>query len=338
MPYSVNNVSMYNNTISNNGDGIIINGWINNFTFKKNLVLNNGRVGILFDDNFKGTKGNLDLENNYYSYNGVLDLQNKGDQAVSIGKNFAARKCYRVGMKYTFRIKSRQSGGKYYFSVVDKYGNAISDLPNFSAKLTVNGKTYTVTFIDGKAFINGGSGANGNGGSGGFLDIGEDNRNLNQWGQFEKISSDEMSYYEEIFNQLAGIIPKDVDIDDSDEDSEADEYNNESGSSKSGSGSGDSGLSKGSNSISMNGGLAGNSGAASDVAMSGTPSSSPSSSPSATSSSGPSASVEDASSIKTLSVDDETFRVVGVGGLLLLIILVIGLYYREDILEMIKEE
>ena len=338
MPYSVNNVSMYNNTISNNGDGIIINGWINNFTFKKNLVLNNGRVGILFDDNFKGTKGNLDLENNYFSYNGVLDLQNKGDQAVSIGKNFAARKCYRVGMKYTFRIKSRQSGGKYYFSVVDKYGNAISDLPNFSAKLTVNGKTYTVTFIDGKAFINGGSGANGNGGSGGFLDIGEDNRNLNQWGQFEKISSDEMSYYEEIFNQLAGIIPKDVDIDDSDEDSEADEYNNESGSSKSGSGSGDSGLSKGSNSISMNGGLAGSSGAASDAAVSGSPSSSHSSSPSDTSSSGPSASVEDASSIKTLSVDDETFRVVGVGGLLLLIILVIGLYYREDILEMIKEE
>ena len=129
--------------------------------------MNNGRVGILFDDNFKGTKGNLDLENNYFSYNGVLDLQNKGDQAVSIGKNFAARKCYRVGMKYTFRIKSRQSGGKYYFSVVDKYGNAISDLPNFSAKLTVNGKTYTVTFIDGKAFINGGSGANGIGGSGG---------------------------------------------------------------------------------------------------------------------------------------------------------------------------
>lgn len=329
MPYSVNNVSMYNNTISNNGDGIIINGWINNFTFKKNLVLNNGRVGILFDDNFKGTKGKLDLENNYFSYNGVLDLQNKGDQAVSIGKNFAARKCYRVGMKYTFRIKSRQSGGKYYFSVVDKYGNAISDLPNFSAKLTVNGKTYTVTFIDGKAYINGGTGANGKGGSGAFLDVGEDNRNLNQWGQFEEIDSDEMSYYEEIFNQLAGIIHN-TDMYDHDEDSEADEFNNESGSSQSGSGSGDSGLSQGSNSISMNGNSGGSSGAAGAASVSG--------SPSASSSSSPSASPEDASSIKTLSVDDETFRVVGVGGLVLLIILVIGLYYREDILEMVKDE
>lgn len=323
MPYSVNNVSMYNNTITKNGDGIIINGWINNFTFKKNLVNNNARVGILFDDNFKGTKGKLDLENNYFSYNGVLDLQNKGDKAVSIGKNFAKNKCYRVGMKYGFKIRSRQSGGKYYFSVVDKYGNAISDLPNFSAKLTVNGKSYTVTFIDGKAYLNG---VGGKGGSSSSLDIGEDNRNLNQWGQFEEIDSDEMSYYEEIFNQLAGIASQDDDFDDSDDYS--DEYNNESGSG-SGSGSGDSGLSNGANSIKANGVLSGSSGLAGSPSAASSPSASPSSSPS---------SAEDAASIKSLSVDEETFRVVGVAGLVLLIILVIGLYYREDILEMMKEE
>lgn len=323
MPYSVNNVSMYNNTITKNGDGIIINGWINNFTFKKNLVNNNARVGILFDDNFKGTKGKLDLENNYFSYNGVLDLQNKGDKAVSIGKNFAKNRCYRVGMKYGFKIRSRQSGGKYYFSVVDKYGNAISDLPNFSAKLTVNGKSYTVTFIDGKAYLNG---VGGKGGSSSSLDIGEDNRNLNQWGQFEEIDSDEMSYYEEIFNQLAGIASQEDDFDDSDDYS--DEYNNESGSG-SGSGSGDSGLSNGANSINANGVLSGSSGLAGSPSAASSPSASPSSSPS---------SAEDAASIKTLSVDEETFRVVGVAGLVLLIILVIGLYYREDILEMMKEE
>jgi hypothetical protein len=321
MPYSVNNVTMYNNTISNNGDGIIINGWINNFSFKKNVVENNARVGMLFDDNFKGTKGNLDVENNYFSYNGVLDLQDKGDQAVSIGKNFAARKCYRVGMKYTFKIRSRQSGGKYYFSVVDKYGNAISGLPNFSAKMTVNGKSYTVTFIDGKAYINGVSG--GKGGSGSYLDIGEDNRNLNSWGQYEKIDADEMSYYEEIFNQLAGIVSQ-GDADDFDEG----EYDNESGSSSSGRGSGDSGISSGSSSVSMNGDSFGSSGTAS-ASVSGAPSTSAASSPT---------SPEDAVSMKTLSVDDETFRVIGVGGLVLLIILVIGLYYREDIREMVREE
>ena len=327
MPYSVNNVSMYNNTITNNGDGIIINGWINNFTFKKNLVNNNARVGILFDDNFKGTKGKLDLENNYFSYNGVLDLQNKGDKAVSIGKNFAKNKCSRVGMKYGFKIRSRQSGGKYYFSVVDKYGNAISDLPNFSAKLTVNGKSYAVTFIDGKAYING---VGGKGGSSTYLDVGEDNRDLNQWGQFEEIDSDEMSYYEEIFNQLAGIAPQGDDFDGSDDYS--DEYNNESGSG-SGSGSGDSGLSNGANSINANGLLSGSSGIAGYSSALSSQSASQSVSPSSSPSS-----AEDAASIKTLSVDEETFRVVGVAGLVLLIILVIGLYYREDILEMMKEE
>jgi hypothetical protein len=205
--------------------------------------------------------------------------------------------------------------------LAEKFGNAISGLPNFSAKMTVNGKSYTVTFIDGKAYINGVSG--GKGGSGSYLDIGEDNRNLNSWGQYEKIDADEMSYYEEIFNQLAGIVSQ-GDADDFDEG----EYDNESGSSSSGRGSGDSGISSGSSSVSMNGDLSGSSGTAS-ASVSGAPSTSAASSPT---------SPEDAVSMKTLSVDDETFRVIGVGGLVLLIILVIGLYYREDIREMVREE
>ena len=135
-----------------------------------------------------------------------------------------------------------------------------------------------------------------------------------------------MSYYEEIFNQLAGIASQEDDFDDSDDYS--DEYNNESGSG-SGSGSGDSGLSNGANSINANGVLSGSSGLAGSPSAASSPSASPSSSPS---------SAEDAASIKSLSVDEETFRVVGVAGLVLLIILVIGLYYREDILEMMKEE
>jgi hypothetical protein len=39
---------------------------------------------------------------------------------------------------------------------------------------------------------------------------------------------------------------------------------------------------------------------------------------------------------KTLFVDEESFKVIGVGGLVLLIILVIGLYYREDIKYMME--
>ena len=50
-----------------------------------------------------------------------------------------------------------------------------------------------------------------------------------------------------------------------------------------------------------------------------------------------SSNVGESASAKTLSVDDETFRVIGTGGLVLLIMLVIGLYYREDIKDMMEE-
>ena len=320
LPYSVNNVSMINNTITDNGDGLIINGWINNFTFNKNLVTGNSRVGVLFDDNFMGTKGNLTLENNFFSHNGVLDLQNKGDQAVSIGKNFAKRKCYRVGMKYGLNIRTRQNGGKYYFSVVDKYGYAVSGLPNFSADLTVNGKNYTVNFIDSVAFLDTGSGAGKGSSSNSYLDVGEDKRNFNDWGQYEKVDSEDMEYYEDFYKELLKSI-----MDSTNSNSNQTSSENGSGSSSSSSGSGDSGASSGSNSINSNGILSGSAGASSAV-------SSASASPSPSQNSN----VPESATTKTLSVDEETFRVIGAGGLILLIILVIGAYYREDIKRMMK--
>ena len=319
-PYSVNNVTIINNTISDNGDGVIINGWINNFTFNKNLVTGNGRVRVLFDYDFMGTKGNFTLENNFFSYNGALDLQNKGNQAVSIGKNFAKNRCYRVGMKYGFNIRSRQSGSKYYFSVVDRYGNAVSGLPNFSAVLTVNGRSYTVNFINSVAYLDIGSGAGGKGSSSSSLNVGEDNRQFSQWGQFDQVDSEEMEYYESFYNELLKALSSN-----SKSNSNADSQNSPShANSQNQSGSGDSGLSSGDYSINSNDVLSGSSGSAGV---------------SASSSAGPSPSsdVPESASAKTLSIDDETFRVIGVGGLVLLIILVIGLYYREDIMEMMKE-
>jgi parallel beta-helix repeat protein len=319
-PYSVNNVTIINNTISDNGDGVIIQGWINDFTFNKNLVTGNSRVGVLFDYDFMGTKGNFTLENNFFSYNGVLDLQNKGDKAVSIGKNFAKNRCYRVGMKYGFNIRSRQSGSKYYFSVVDRYGNAVSGLPNFSAVLTVNGRSYTVNFINSVAYLDIGSGAGGKGSSSSSLNVGEDNRQFSQWGQFDQVDSEEMDYYEQLYKELLKSLSSN-----SQSSSNSDSQSNPSqGNPQNQSGSGDSGSSSGDYSINSNGVLSGSSGSAGV---------------SASSSAGPapSSDVPESASAKTLSIDDETFRVIGVGGLVLLIILVIGLYYREDIMEMMKE-
>ncbi len=335
-PYSINNVTIINNTISDNGDGVIINGYINDFTFNKNIVTGNGRNGVLFDYDFMRVNSGFTLENNFFSSNGGLDLKNQGDQAVSIGKNFAKNRCYRVGMKYGFNIISRQNGSKYYFSVVDRYGKAVSDLPNFSAVLTVNGRQYTVNFINSVAYIDVGSYSSGNGDSS-SLNIGEDNRNFGQWGQYREINSQDMDYYESVYKDLLDSIMDSIDSkDDSRNSSNNDQnydsghntYNNSGSSQNSGTGTGDSGVSAGSNSINSNGVLSGSSGSSDASIDSASPSSA---SPS------PSSNVPESTSVKTLSVDEETFRVIGVGGLVLLIILVIGLYYREDIKDMMNE-
>lgn len=330
-PKSVNGVSIINNTLNHNGDGVIINGWISNFTFNKNVVTNTGRVGVLFDDDFQGTKGNFVLEKNYFTASGQLDMRNTGNAAVNIGENFAKRRCVRVVMKYGLSIKTRQNGNGYYFSVVDRNGRAVSGLPNFSARFTINGVSYNVLFIDSVAYLNtGGSGA----GSGldGVLDVGEDKRQLSEWGQTQTVSSDDFEYYKNIYDELVKALnrsPDDVNKNNNANNTQrTTKDNGTESSSGSGNGGGDSGISDGSSSLNSNSQSAASSGS-SDVSAS-------SASPSA--SSALQAEAPESAAAKSLLVDEETFRVAGVGGLVFLIICVIGLYYREDILEMLKED
>ena len=318
IPYSLNNFTIHNNTFSSNADGLIIGGWVKNFVFTKNSIVDNVHLGVYFTEDFHGTKGNFTLEKNFFNTNG-MDLRDKGDVTVNIGKNFANYRCDRVKMKSTFKVASLVNGNKASFTIVDKNGVAVSGLPNFYAQVTVNGKTYDVYFIEGTGYADVGNGGSGFS-SGSSLDIGGDERQLNDWGTVENISLDDILYYYSQYQQLLGISHNDAD-----DDFEEEEYSNSSGSSRnSGSGSGDSGSSDGVGSISSSSSSASSAGA------------SPSSSAAASSSSA-SPSSESSASAKSLSIDDETFRVVGVGGLVFLIILVIGLYYREDIKDMMED-
>lgn len=325
-PNSVNNVSILNNTLNHNGDGVIINGWINNFTFNKNVVTNTGRVGVLFDYDFYGTKGDFTLEKNFFTQSGQLDLRNTGDQAVTIGENFASRRCVRVAMKNGFSIKTRQNGNGYYFSIVDTNSRGVSGLPNFSATISINGVSYNVNFINSVAYVevDGASGENDEV----LLDVGEDKRKLSDWGETQNLSSSEMEYYKKIYDDLIKSMVEETNNDN--QDIKKVEDKNGTGSTPSGgNGGGDSGISDGRSSLSSNGDSSPASAGAANVAAS-----------SASSSAGPSAAQADtpeSSTVKSLSLDEETFRVAGVGGLVFLIICVIGLYYREDIMDMIKE-
>ena len=322
-PNSFSNVSIINNTIRDNGDGLLINNGVSNFTFRQNLVTNNGRYGILFDYDFTGVKGNLSIEKNYFSDNGHLDMKSAGQYTVTVGENFAARRCVKILMSKGYSIKTRQNGNSYVFTIVDKNGRYVGGLPNFNSKISINGVNYNVFFVDSMAYLEAG---NGTGEGDAVLDVGEDKRSLNDWGETQTVNSDDMRYYKDYYQQLIDALMGNQDSDDDSQDDEQNaKYENGTGSAYSnGNGGGDSGISDGSSSVSSSGNSAGSSGSSSV-------------SPSSASAGGASPSASESVTAKSLSLDEETFRVAGVGGLVFLIICVIGLYYREDIMDMIKE-
>ena len=338
---SLVNVTIYNNTVSRNRDGLILDkGIMDNFNFSKNIVSENRGVGFLFEDDFAGATSDPIFENNIFSYNEGMAMQSKGSHGFNIGKNLldGNKLCVKIRMKKGFSIKFRTSGNQIFGSVLGDQGWA-RDLPDFEATLNVNGKSYKVQFKNGIGYAELDDSIDTSSGSNSFS-VGDETRSLSEWGTVQEVSLNEiMPYIQEYLDSFK--TPEDnqdantgndynYDVDDhnnhqSNNNSNYNNYRN----SNSNSGSGDSGLSNGSSSISSSSSSLGSTSAAGSSAGG--------SSVGASSASAPS-SPEDSATAKTLSVDDETFRVVGVTGLVFLIILVIGLYYRDDVLEMMKEE
>ena len=271
-----------------------------------------------------------------------MEIQSKGPFGFKIGQNFLNEKrlCVKVKMSKSYAIKFRQDGENVHISVLDKDGHSAKGLPDFVATVNVNGKDYQVLVKDGKSYLNL-SGEDLSGLEDGSFTVGRDGRSIKDWGEVVTVSFTDLRPY--IVDYLESVQPKEETqnntnaenediIDDYQDPQEYQKTNGTSSQSNSGSGtgSGDSGYSSGSASVNSDGNDAGSSG-----------SSSASSASSAASAGGSSSSApsEPANSptVKSLSVDDETFRVAGVGGLIALIILVIGLYYREDIQEMMKD-
>ncbi|WP_297982575.1 NosD domain-containing protein [uncultured Methanobrevibacter sp.] len=322
---STTNVTIYNNTISNNRDGVIVSGTVKDFSLKNNVVTGNLAHGVLFDEDYEGTKGSFALENNFFASND-FDLRSPGKVNVNIGQNFAFIRCTRILMKYTFKIKTRQNGNSYVFTVLDgRSGTGFSDLPDFDATLDVNGNKYNVNFRNGLAYLETQESA----GSEPPLSVGDIKKVLQDWGPYELSSLDDINYYIQKYKQ--SFEPTNP--------SPASGGSSANGTNGSGSGSGGSGnggsgygVSEGSSTSvspsSTSAGSVGASSADSSSAGGGVSSSGDSGSDSASN--------PDNTAVKTLSVDEETFRVAGVSGLLVLILLVIGLYYREDIQKMMK--
>ena len=340
---SIVNVKIRNNTISHNGDGLVLDrGVMDRLNFTKNVLSDNFGVGFLFEDDFEGALQDPVFKNNIFSNNNGMAVQSKGYKGFNIGRNFlnGNKLCVKIKMKKGFSVKIRKSGNKIFASVIGDGGSWATDLPDFDGTLNINGKDYKVQFKGGLAYVeldDSGQGS-GDGSSSSTLTIGDESRSLSEWGEVQDVSYEEiMSYvqpYLESFETPDNDHSDDNDdYDNFDDYNDYDDYNSNNQNSTNGHnsnpnsayGSGDSGLHNGSSSISST-----------SSSLGSTSSAGASSAGASSSSSAPSAPA-DSPTIKSLSVDEETFRVVGVTGLVLLILLVIGLYYREDIHEMMKD-
>ena len=322
---SIINANIHNNTISKNGEGIVVEkGIMDRLNFTKNVVNDNMGAGFLFEDSFEGKTGDPVFENNIFSKNSMA-VQSKGNVGFNIGRNFLSgnKLCVKIKMKKAFSLKFRVSGNKIFASVIG--GNGWErDLPDFTTTFNVDGKDYDMLLKGGIGFAELSDSSTGSSDelSSSTFTLGDETRSLRDWGTVHDVSLEEISpYVQEYLDSLK--VPENSQDDDYDNPS----YENSTyyHSSNSGSGSGDSGYANGSSSISS-----------SSNPLSSSTSSAGASPRSASSSNSP-AEPADSATVKSLSVDEETFRVVGVGGLVFLILLVIGLYYREDIQEMMKD-
>jgi len=352
-PNSLNNVTIKNNYFSGNKNGVVVNGILTDFIFKSNTVLNSGESGLLFGDNYKGSKGTFNVVSNYFKGNNKVDVESSSsnNQRVTIGENIASNLCPRVNMKYSYTLKTSSSNGKYYATFVDKNGNVASNLPGFTTSISAgDGRSYEWEFINGTAYSEYPFSQD-QSVSVTFTDshhYGTLNEVLSNLGQLTQTDDDTMAKNAKDYSNLKNQNQSDDDDDDLDIYQKLYEASKQAkNSNSSNTNSQNSGSSTNGSSSSSHGATA--SSTSSSSASLGTPSSSSESSSSSSSESSSGESVdsssttptssaeEEGTSLKTLNVDEESFRIIGVGGLLLLIILVISLYYREDIQEMMKE-
>lgn len=347
---SINNFEITNNTITHNIEGILLeSGKINGFLFTKNTVTDNIDYGLVLGESVEGYTSKPVVENNFFTKNG-MDMRSVGDTSFEIGRNFAKNLCHKFYMRNGFHIKFLKNGNKIIASVIGSENNRATDLPNFQGTVNIDGKDYTLQFKNGIAYLDlsgtgFGTGTSvGDGLGNSQLSIGDDSRSLGDWGYsvYSMSNSELENYLKEYFGYS------------NDNNKENSESNtNTSSNSHSGFGSSGSSNSGGNSYVSSNTGTPSSSSTSSSSSSSSDSSSSSASSSSQTSqttnnpstsstnpsysggSNNPQESVSEDSVAKQLSVDEENFKVAGVGGLILLIVLVIGMYYREDFFEMV---
>lgn len=334
-------INITRNTISSNSNNGIRLNKVGSNTIQSNTIEKN-RIGINFGQDY------VHPSKQDISYNAVYGNTHREVEAMEtsydftnqlgIGDNWyggSPNICPKINSGLiTFKVRQVST---YYFEVTfyDSKGNVASLLPSRTVSHKVgNGISRTDTISNGQGLVD--RDASDNDILSFMIDGGV---------QTVKYKSQDSSYRDIQVDNYGGKAKNIDDIGKTWEEIKK-ELEAASGGNGTGSGSGNSngnGGNNGNNGNSNGNGTAvnnGNNGDSNGVSTSSTNPLGSSSSSGLGSSAGASSSgapATDSTVMRTLEVDDEEFRVVGVWWLLLLIIIVIGLYYREDIEDMIRK-
>ncbi len=370
------NIVIYSNNITNNRhDGIQANKVGNNLTISRNTISKNANNGIQLDVVGSNTIQSNTIEQNQIginfgakytepakqdiSYNVVYkntrreieasDNENYDDGAnkLVIGDNWyggTRNLCPKLSSGYiTFKTK-QISAYDFEITFYDSKGNVASLLPGRTVVHTVgNGIPSSTDITNGQGLVD----RDASDGDNIYFTVDGDTKSLKYKGEDPSYTEanretygGDLKPFEYLGMPWSEIMEKLNNNCSNGNSNGSNSGNNNGNSNGNTNGNGNGGSNSGDNGNGTTGGFNGDNGNGISTSSSNSLSSSSSSSGTGVSSASGAASSNpsDSTILKSLELDEETFRVAGVGGLLLLIILVIGLYYREDIEEMLKEE
>ena len=295
-----NNIYIYNNNLTDNGNGINVNVATNNLNITENAIVR-GAKGVNIDQGYINTNTSLYIDYNAFVQGTDLCIDARGSIYEQIGGIVVGFNWFNRNSNNGFicpRVKAgilqsniRQISDNTYQVYFTENGAEVNTLANFNLKVKVNGQIGYTSISNGQGTFT----VPGDIGSSASVVIGDNDALTVTIQEYKPVNQQPNK-----------------------NNTPTDNSQNTSGS-NSGSGSGG------------------------DVSPSNTnnqniQSNNPSSASAATSSSSSSQESTTQSEItKTLTLDEDSFRVIGIPGLLILILLAILIYYNEDIRKAIKK-
>lgn len=318
---SASNMNIKNNTFIDNGNGLNVNASTKNLKISGNSFTG-GHTGVNLDQGYRKVSGGLTLEYNAFQKGSGLCIEARNSiyeevGGIVVGANWFGGNNVNIGficpkVKAGFILASFSQSGTNTVKVTYLYnGKVASNLASFVATIFINGKGQQMSVNQGSGTftVNGIGTANFNLGG----DVTDYIINVTEWKNSNNPSNSSSNN-----NGNSSVI------------------NSGSGSKGGSTSSGTSGSSSSSGSSTGSVSLTGNSISNIETGSSSSSSSSSSLPTSSSSKSSSSSSASNSQITKTLTYDEDSFRVLGVPGLLLLIVVAICLYYNENILRFIK--